>query len=507
MSRGRRYDEPRLNMTKVFAVIIALAVIIMVVFMIRGMFHKKTTNTSITSKTYFTVFNDNKWGVIDEEGKEVIAPSYAEMVIIPNNKIGVFVCTYDVNYETGEYKTKVLNEKNKEIFTDYDLVETMQNMDKSNNTWYESKVLKVARGGKYGLIDLNGKEIIATEYDKISPISGVKDTFKTEKDGKCGVVNSDGKTIIEPQYADIDVLGEDDKSGFIVKGESGKYGIIDYSNNKIIEANYDSVQKVFANDMYVVTNAGKQILVDKEGKQILSKGFDTIEQILSSQENAVIYTKNGKYGVMSIADNSIIVKPEYDSLKETKTGILIAKKGDKYGIINLQSEEKVPFNYTNISYNNKADIYVAEDSEFNSAILNSNLETKLTGIFIDLNDTKGYIKMRISDDYKYYNFKFEEQKESDIYPNKTLFISKKDGKYGLVDKTGKVIVDYTYDDEIDQNECGYVAVKKDGKWGCIDSNGKVVQEPIYDLDDYLIIDFVGIWHFGKDVNMNYYNQL
>ena len=28
---------------------------------------------------------------------------------------------------------------------------------------------------------------------------------------------------------------------------------------------------------------------DKEGKQILSKGFDTIEQILSSQENAVIY--------------------------------------------------------------------------------------------------------------------------------------------------------------------------------------------------------------------------
>ena len=135
------------------------------------------------------------------------------------------------------------------------------------------------------------------------------------------------------------------------------------------------------------------------------------------------------------------------------------------------------------------------------------METKLTGILIDLNDTKGYIKMRISDDYKYYNFKFEEQKESDIYPNKTLFISKKNGKYGLVDKTGKVIVDYTYDDEIDQNECGYVAVKKDGKWGCIDSNGKVVQEPIYDLDDYLIIDFVGIWHFGKDVNMNYYNQL
>ena len=507
MSRGRRYDEPKLNMTKVFAVIIAIAVVIMVIFMIKGIFKKRTTNTSITSKTYFTAFKDNKWGVIDENGKNVIDPSYAEMIIIPNNKIGVFVCTYNVNYETGEYKTKVLNEKNQEIFADYDFVEAIQNMDKNNNTWYESDVLKVARGGKYGLINLNGKEIIPTEYDKISPISEVKSTFKTEKDGKCGVVNAEGKTIIEPQYADIDVLGEDDKSGFIIKNDAGKYGIIDYSNNKVIEANYDSIQKVFANDMYVATNAGKQILLNKEGKQILSKGFDTIEQILSSQENAIIYTKNGKYGVMSIEDNSIIVKPEYDSLKETKTGILIAQKDGKYGIINLQSEEKIPFNYTSISYNKKADIYVAEDSEFNSAVLNSNLEVKLTGILIDLNDIKGYIKMRINDEYKYYNFKFEEQQESDIYPNKTLFISKKNGKYGLVDKTGKVIVDYKYDDAIDQNECGYVAVKKDGKWGSIDSKGNLVQEPIYDLDDYLIVDFIGRWHFGKDVNMNYYNQL
>jgi len=27
------------------------------------------------------------------------------------------------------------------------------------------------------------------------------------------------------------------------------------------------------------------------------------------------------------------------------------------------------------------------------------------------------------------------------------------------------------------------------------------------LDDYLKVDFVGRWHLGKDLNMNYYNQL
>ena len=49
-------------------------------------------------------------------------------------------------------------------------------------------------------------------------------------------------------------------------------------------------------------------------------------------------------------------------------------------------------------------------------------------------------------------------------------------------------------------------MKKDGKWGVINSKGEVVQEPTYNLDDYLIIDFIGRWHLGKDINMNYYNQ-
>ena len=44
-----------------------------------------------------------------------------------------------------------------------------------------------------------------------------------------------------------------------------------------------------------------------------------------------------------------------------------------------------------------------------------------------------------------------------------LFLSKKDGKYGYVDKKGNVVVDYIYDDATEQNKYGYAGVKKDGK--------------------------------------------
>ena len=507
MSRGRRYDsEPKLNMKKVFAVVIAIVVIIMFIFIIKRLLSKDTTSGKITTKNYFASYKDNKWGVIDSTGNNVIDPSYREMIVVPNSKLGVFICTYDVNYDTGDYKTKVLNDKNQEIFTQYDKVEAIQNQDKDGNLWYEQNVLKVQKDGKIGLIDLTGNEIIPIEYDEISAIPEIENSFKVKKDSKYGIVDGDGKTVVQAQYADIDVLGKDNKSGFIVKNDSGKYGIVDYSNTQILEAKYDSIEKVYGNDMYVVTVSGKQKVVNKAGEDVLTTGFDSIKQILANQENAVIFMKANKCGVMN-TNGEVLIDAQYDSLKETKVGMFIASKDGKYGIINSSKEEKLPFEYTSITFSEKADLYVAEDINFNAKILNSNLDEKASGILSELSESKGYLKLRVDDGYKYYNFKFEEKQESEIFTSRTLFLSKKDGKYGFVDKAGKVVVDYIYDDAMEQNDYGYVAVKKDGKWGSIDGKGNVVQEPTYNLEDYLLIDFIGRWHLGSDINMNYYNQL
>ena len=84
-----------------------------------------------------------------------------------------------------------------------------------------------------------------------------------------------------------------------------------------------------------------------------------------------------------------------------------------------------------ISYNEKADLYILEDDSANSTILNSNFETKLQGILNKVDEEKGYLKIRVGDEYKYYNFKFEEKKASEVLTSNTLFLSKKDGKYGL----------------------------------------------------------------------------
>ena len=85
-------------------------------------------------------------------------------------------------------------------------------------------------------------------------------------------------------------------------------------------------------------------------------------------------------------------------------------------------------------------------------------------------------------------------------------MSKKDGKFGFVDKDGNVVVDYIYDDATEQNRFGYSSVKKDGKWGAINSQGRVVVEPQYTMENNSLIEFIDEWHLGEDLNLNYYTK-
>ena len=506
MSRGKRYDEPKLNLKKVFAVIILFAVIIMCVVMLKGILDGEEEQGNVTSIDYFAAYQNNKWGVIDSNGNIVIDPSYAEMIVVPNSKEDVFLCTFDVNYDDGTYSTKALNSKNEEIYTNYEQIEAISNMDENQNLSYDGKVLRVQNGGKYGLINMDGNEILPCEYDQITALQGVEEnTLLVLKDGNYGIVDDEGKTLLPTSYAEIQALGDEASQGFVVRNAEGKYGIVDIANGQVLEMKYDEISKIHQGDYYVVTENGKQKVVKRDGTEALSENYDEITAILKNPENGVIYKDGDKFGVMSLSGETTI-DATYDDLQEAKTGTFIAKTGDNFGIIDLNGETKVEFKYRGITYNEKADLYVAEDENYNNEVLNSNYEVKLTGMVTDLDDEKGYIEIRQDDEYKYYNFRFEEENEADIFTSNTLFLSKKNGKYGFVDKDGKVVVDYIYDDAGQQNAFGYAGIKKDGKWGSIDRNGNVVQEPTYDLDDYLQVDFIGSWYLGKDLNMNYYRK-
>ena len=284
-----------------------------------------------------------------------------------------------------------------------------------------------------------------------------------------------------------------------VKDKSSRLAF-NYKTAKILNAEYEKVENIYSDKYFVIEQGGKQKLVNKNGEEVLSQGFDKIIQIANS---GAIITKDSKYGLMDFEGN-IKIDTNLEELKEINTDIFLVKKDGKYGAIDIDQNEKIAYSYKDITYNKKAGIYIAEDENYTSTLLNSNFEVKITGILSQLNTNDGYMKIKVGDDYKYYNFKFEEKDIKEILISNKLFTSKKDGKYGFVDTKGNVVVDYIYDEAQEANKYGYAPIKKDGLWGAINSEGEIIIDPHYKLDDNLIIDFIAKWHLGLDLNMNYY---
>lgn len=481
----------------------ALAVIIMFVIGIKTLLTTETKEKTTKISSYYPVFTNEKWGVINQTGEFIIEPTYDEMITIPDSKRDIFICVQDINDETNTYKTKVLNAKNKEIFNAYDTVEAIENIDIHNNMWYEEGVLKVKKGELYGLIDFSGKEILKPEYQEITALSGIKNSLVLKKEDKIGLCDNKGNIIVKAENKEIRSIEEDYKKGYIVINQEGKFGITDFTGKVSLEPKYEEIKQVTGNNIYVVKQGGKWKVIDSEEKTLVEDKFDDITSIVNDK---IVFIKNKKYGIL-LTSNEERIKPQYEELKFLFGEYYLAKSKGKYGVINSNNETILPFEYSDIAYEKEADFVIAnKNAQPNGEIYNNKFEKKLDGIISDINEKNGYFKAYVNGEYKYYNFNFEEKLAKEVLTENTLFLSKKDGKYGYVNKDGNVVVDYIYEDAVELNPHGYAAVKQDGKWGAIDKTGAVAVIPTYDLQNNLIIDFIGKWHLAVDLNSYYYTD-
>ena len=497
MSRGRRYStEPKLNIKKVIAVIIVMIVIIMFVIAMKNLLTSDSSSSHLVSTQYFTFYQNNKWGVVDNNAKIILEPVYTDTIIIPNSKKAVFICTKNADYEKETFETVIINEKGKELFTEFDKVVALENYDDNYNVWYEDNVLLVQKDEKYGLIDLDGNKLTEINYDSIYALKGVKNNLITEQNGKKGLLSNTGKVVIENQFDDIQALGKDVKA-YIVKSNN-LYGVYD-----ILETKYQEVKPLNNTNYFCVKIKDSYQVINKEGNQVFTEKFNTIEAI---QDNILVYQYNKKWSAYDLQNKKKLAKA-YAELKYTTDGLFIFKTNSNYGIVNIDNEIKLKDEYTSIQYYEKANIFEMEKAgNEDNSICNRNLIEFAKGIVNEVNYDKSYIKIWTESGYTYYNLNGEKIGAKEALPNNNLFLNKQNGKYGFVDKDGNIIIDYIYEDAKEQNEFGYIAIKKNGLWGSLDKNGNIICEPKFNLDNYYLIDFLGEYHLGEDIHFVYYTN-
>lgn len=135
------------------------------------------------------------------------------------------------------------------------------------------------------------------------------------------VIISLGLSIYLPNKDKINDEAEDKSVIYSVIEENGKYGVKNQDEKVIVKPQYEQV--VIPNEhrgIFICDNDGeKTVVYNEKGSEIL-KDYDAVEPIKLSnlleekyEKNAIIYQKNGKYGLLSIT-GKVILDARYEQI-------------------------------------------------------------------------------------------------------------------------------------------------------------------------------------------------
>ena len=377
----------------------------------------------IGTPNYFLLLEDNKYGVIDRNGKKIIDTIY-DIIEIPDPEKDVFICKNNYNVDTKEYNIHVFNSNNEAILYQYYIVEAIELNNVQDNGFYEKSVLKYKSNGMYGLTDFSGNKITEALYESIEGFEYNEGLLLVKKAGKYGIININGATIIKENYDKIqsDAYWTSEsrysKSGYIVgerSDEGMRYGYIDISRKQLLKNEYNDIYRIGdlqdESSIYLIASKNGKTGVYNGTKNIIKHEYEDITY--NAENNLFIFQKNSKQGVAKF-DGTMLIPIEYDNIFFAGKYIN-AQKGEGIDIYDANGEKEANSDFVSKhSYcDNKYEVVSTAQAEY--MIINS--ENK--------NVTKN--------GYSYIQ-----------YLSNNLFIAKKGNYFGIIDESGNVKIDFKY---------------------------------------------------------------
>lgn len=402
--------------------IVAIIIVLLIILSIGGFFvynimienGRKYEIAQIKQYNYFVLKQQSGYGVIDKKGNIIVESEY-EDVKIPNPEKAVFVCY------TGN-STKILNERREEILNEYSNVEAIRLKNISSDLMYEKTVLKYSNNGKYGLIDLEGKEVTKPIYDELDSLPYKEGELLVRQENKYGVINIKGNKLVDLKYETIAVDG--------YYTDANKYKYAGYIVSVRTEQGY------------------RYGYIDINGKEIIKPEYNELSRVTEIEDDNNVYllgAKNGQYGLLKNSQD--FVRNEYQSIRyDTTNKVFVVEKSKKYGIVNMEGNLIVPVQYNQIDITG---IYLYALNNQGTTVYNSN------GSQVNVNSNVAILNTS-NEKYK-------------------IRINNEDGtRYGVINKEGKQLIEekYNYLEYLYNNY--FIVSSENGKLGVINDKDEVI---------------------------------
>ena len=369
------------------------------------------------------------------------------------------------------------------------------------------------QNNKYGVINKNGDIVVDPIYDVVEIPNASKPVFicKGNYDQNSGEYNiqvfNDKKAPILYQYYTVEAIklnnvesnGNYEKSVLKYKSDN-KYGLIDFSGNKITDAIYDSIEGFnYREGILLVKKSDKYGIINIKGASIIKPKYDEIlcDEYYTTdskydKSGYIVGTKTDKgmrYGYIDGIKRKQILKNEYNDIYRITDKIddnniyLVAFKDGKAGV--YQNKKKIINNeYEDILYDANNDLLTLQKtskqgvSKFDGTTI---IPIEYDNIFF----AGEYINAQKGDKIDIYNF--DGTKENSEYISRKSVADKKyeivstaDDKYKIINNENNKVIDdnYQYIQYLFKN---YFSVTKDNKYGIIDSDGNTILDFKYNI--------------------------
>jgi len=497
-------------------------------------------------KAIFICYIGDEIQVLNENGEKLLTQFSEVEPIRLKNIISDLMYEKSVLRYKKDDKYGIIDFEGKEI--------TKAIYDSIDSVSYKEGELLVEKDNKYGIINIKGREILKSEYDEISidryftedldyKFSGYIVAIRTEQGYRYGYISYKGKEILKPEYNEILRITEvmDNENVYLINSKNGQYGIT--RNNKVIlENEYQSIRYDYTNEVVVIEKTGKYGIATLDSEILVPVQYDQIDitgiyiyaknsqgvtvynsngnQVNINSNIAIINTENEKYRIRINNQNGTkygVIDKEGKQLIEEKYNyieylydnyfIVSGEKG-KLGILNDKAEEVVKLEYDSIQRIQDTKLIQATLSENKLLkIYSRKMEVICEMVSANMEINKDYIKVNSETETRYFDKEGKELTNMEVFKSNKIFAKNQDGKWGFIDIDGNVIVEYKYDRVTELNKFGFASVKLDDKWGVINENGEIIVNPIYEFEGQTEPTFIGKYYrvtfgFGE----NYYTN-
>ena len=347
---------------------------------------------------------------------------------------------------------------------------------------------------KYGILDNEGAVIAECRYDHLNltesgeiivdyaPMDGFAQ--KASRLDKYALADRNGVCLTGFVFDDLNPLVE----GIYLAAEGSGRMLLDKNGKLVYSSNYRQTEFRIIDEKYVlISELGKCGVIDREGSVLVPTQFSAVDFL----PNGTFKVSQGmRYGIWG-ADGRVLYECKYSELVTDDEGNVVptfmildgtayaARMLDKYA---LCSEEKIPvtdYVYDRITSAGNG-FYIVFDA------LNQGVVDRFGKIMLPLSrnaivkvlDRERFI-VRTGTSQSVVNedgtVLFDFVRELD---ERLLVVGASSG-YGLMDRSGKVILPLEYDPIFEPCSNGIIMVRKDGLYGLCDVSGSILAKPSY----------------------------